>query len=72
MQTSLLVPTTFEVKRRSCNDCGQHHYVGSAPVRTQFFGTQLSAAEIRERWENIVWCNRCHQWVQMRKGCVEA
>lgn len=65
-------PTAFETKRVRLRRCYDHIAVGGNAVLTQIFGQDLPAEFIRDKWENIVWCESCRQWVALKPGCVTA
>ena len=61
-------PSAFDWKRRRCRDCGLHRKVGGNPLFTKVYSYEYSKEEIRANWEDLVWCDECHQWVALRPG----
>lgn len=59
-------------RKRVITRCYDHIAVGGNAVLDQIFGQDLPHAFIRDKWENIVWCVNCRQWVALKKGCVTA
>lgn len=64
-------PDIFTTKRRVTR-CYDHIAVGGRAVLDQVFGQDLPHAFVRDKWEHIVWCVGCRQWVALKKGCVTA
>lgn len=73
METQSPTPQSdpFETKRIQFRSCISHIPVGGNRVLTQIFGQDLPHEHIRDKWEHIVWCDSCRQWVALKRGCVD-
>jgi hypothetical protein len=64
-------PDPFVTKRVRLTSCYDHIPVGGNRVLDKVWGQDLPRAMVRDKWEHILWCDSCRQWVATKPGCVD-